>query len=252
MATALTEEVVSARTGLALLALTADILPKYLAVGGKKTEMEGIRDAGLEHAELLHGQKAAKNAAIVATADVNAQFEAMCSRYSHIMDIARVVRGDLEDRGGDLKDIAELDRIMVNEAAITMREVPLSDEEQPKDGAKKTKREARPSLSQEARRGEMARDFKALVALTAAHTDFEERGVPLAELKSLASQADEFLGKVATGKAERGVGVQSTADKNAVAEQQRKLWNRCIRLIERLAEIEPRVAALLPGTRINK
>jgi len=134
-----------------------DLLAVYEARGGLREDLVAIRDAG-KRAELLSGaQSVAQAAGGAATSDVLTDFGALQDEYKSVMAVVKAVEGDLTRAGADATVLSAVERILVNEAEVSVRKVADGVDA---DGKAKTKRTRRapgdaggPAGGDRARRG---------------------------------------------------------------------------------------------------
>jgi hypothetical protein len=237
MASPLSTKIVAARTRAAECILgRQDLLAIFASYGGLDTDLEIIRDAGLE----VEAQELAKSTAagkgITATEDAMLHFAAIQKEYVAIMSVVRLVRQDFED-AGDTALARALEQILKNEAVVRVKTV------QQQDG--KTKRTVSRSTSTEALRAEIAKDAKALVALKAAHKALAKRKVAVARLEKLQAGAEELTGKLAERATKKGAKRTATAAKSDAIDRQAKRWGAAYRVLSMVAQADARVAELL-------
>lgn len=237
MASPLSTKVVAARTRAADCILTRpELLALFISAGGLATDLEIIRDAGLE----VEAQELAKSTAagkgVLATQDAMMHFAATQKEYVAIMGVVRLVKQDFEDAGSN--EVAHtLGRILLNEAAVTVTTVQ-------QDGGKATRKVSR-SVSTEALRAEIAKDAKALLACKEAHKALTKRKVPVDRLEKLASGAEELSGKLSERATKKGAQKAATADKSDAALRQSKRWGAAYRVLATVGLADARVAELL-------
>jgi hypothetical protein len=153
------------------------------------------------------------------------------------MAVVQAVARDLRKAKASQEVIAKVEKILVNEAAVTVQTGAG------KDGAP-VKRTVK-STSQEAVRAEIGRDARALVDLKPVHALLAARKVSLARLKKLRDGADALSGKLSTRAARKGgQKTATTAVRDAVTEQ-RDAWSSCYRLLALTGRADARVGMLL-------
>jgi hypothetical protein len=152
------DSTIAARTRAAAQILgTPDLLASYEAKGGIPEDLQSIRDHGQTAEALSQAQSAAQAQGGAATLAVLGPFVALQKEYSAIMAAVQAVRHDLEKALAPVEVMTAVDKIIVNEAEVSIRTV------LDKDG--KAKKKARKSASQEALRAEIAKDARALLNL---------------------------------------------------------------------------------------
>lgn len=236
MASPLSTKVVAARTRAADCILgRPDLLALFTSYGGLSTDLEIIRDTGLE----VEAQELAKSTAVgkgvTATEEAMLHFAAIQKEYVAVMSVVRLVRQDFED-AGDSALVGTLEQILKNEAVVTVKTVQ-------QDG-KPTRKVSR-SVSTEALRAEITKDAKALVALKAAHKALAKRTVSLARLQKLQAAAEELAGKLADRATKKGAQRTATAAKSDAVERQAKRWGAAYRVLAMVGQADARVAELL-------
>jgi hypothetical protein len=236
MASPLSTKVVAARTRAAECILgRADLLALFVSHGGLSSDLEIIRDAGLEveAQELVKSTAAGKG--VMATADAMLHFAELQKEYVAVMSVVRLVRQDFED-AGNAEMTGTLERILKNEALVTVRTV--------QQEGKATRKVSR-SVSTEALRAEIAKDAKALVACKGAHKALAKRKVSVERLEKLQAGAEELAGKLADRATTRGTSRTATAAKSGAVERQSTRWGAAYRVLAMVAQADARVAELL-------
>jgi hypothetical protein len=212
-----------------------DLLSLFVSYGGLGTDLQIIRDAGLE----VEAQELAKSTAagkgVTATEEAMLHFAAIQKEYVAIMSVVRLVRQDLED-AGNVPLSGALEQILKNEAVVTVKTVQ-------QEGT--TKRKVSRSTSTEALRAEIAKDAKALVACTDAHQALTARNVPVARLEQLRAGADELAGKLAERATKKGAQRTATAAKSDAVQRQARRWGAAYRVLAMVGQADARVAELL-------
>lgn len=245
---------VAARTRAAeQLLRSKELLALYEAVGGLKSDLEEIRDLG-QQAEALSGVRSGRKAgAGAATLAVLGQFAELQREYTAVMAVVVAVHRDLTRAGATEKTLQALDRILLNEAQVTLSPAPLpaGDEPSPAGGARRP-RKARRSGGQEAIRAEIARDAAALLALKEAHTALGKRGVPVKRLQALGAAAAALTESLASRAESRGQGQAATKSLGQAVAQQRSAWGACYRLLAAVAMQDERVRQLLTEAAARK
>ncbi|MDC3954065.1 hypothetical protein [Polyangium jinanense] len=237
MASAISPQIVAARTRAAQCILTRpELLALFQSFGGLASDLERIRDAGLE----VEAQELAKSTAagggVAATADVMLHFAEVQKEYVAVMGVVRLVRQDHED-AGKTDIVAALQQIIKNEARVTVRTV------QSEEG--KTERVASRSTSTEALRAEILKDARALVGLPAVHEALAARKVPVERLKKLEADADALSEKLSDRATKKGATKTATAAKSDAVQRQAKWWGAAYRILAMVGEADAQVAELL-------
>ena len=234
-------DTVAARTRAANLILnTADLLAAYQHCGGLASDLEGIRDAGLEAEALSHARGAVQAGGVGATLGVQKQFVALQRSYSAIMGVLQAVRFDFEQDGASADTLAVVDKILADETPVVIRTVV----EKTADGEKK-KKVAVKSQSQDALRVEIHRDAAAIEARKDVLEGLAKRQVTAAQVTALRKSAEELQGKLAQRAAAKGAGNGATADLRDAVLRQRRVWSACYRVLAQLGHADERVRSLL-------
>ncbi|MCK6587849.1 MAG: hypothetical protein HUU21_22225 [Polyangiaceae bacterium] len=236
MASPLSTKVVAARTRAAECILgRADLLALFVSYGGLSSDLEIIRDAGLE----VEAQELAKSTAagkgVMATADAMLHFAEIQKEYVAVMSVVRLVRQDFAD-AGDAAMAGTLERILKNEAMVTVKTVQQEGQ---------AKRKVVRSSSTEALRAEIAKDAKALVALKGAHKALAKRKVSIDRLEKLQAGAEELAGKLADRATKKGASRTATVAKSDAVERQSARWGAAYRVLSMVGHADARVAELL-------
>jgi hypothetical protein len=236
MASPLSTKVVAARTRAAECILgRPDLLAVFVSHGGLSTDLEIIRDAGLEVEAQGLAKSTAAGKGVTATENAMLHFAAIQKEYVAIMGVVRLVRQDFEDAGN--ADLAgTLERILKNEALVTVKTV--QQEGRPK-------RTVSRSTSTEALRAEVAKDAKALVECKAAHKALAKRKVSVERLATLQAGAEELAGKLADRATKKGASRTTTTAKSDAIERQSRRWGAAYRVLAMVAQADARVAELL-------
>lgn len=231
-------DVVAARTRAAKQILgSAELLAIYEDAGGLREDLEAIRDAGVSAEAQSLAQSTTKGDGKAATLDVLTAFATLQREYTAVMGAVQAVRGDLARAGAPKDVVTALDQVLVNEAQVVIVSVPQE------DGGKK--RRATASESQEALRAEIARDAKALLALTAAHQALGRRKVDEPRLTGLRDAAEALSGKLAERATKKGAAKAATSAKSDSVKDQSQRWGECYRLLALTGQRDERVAQLL-------
>lgn len=234
---------IAARTRTAdLLLTTKDLLALYEGLGGLADDLEQIRSSGLEAEALNLAQSNSQAAGGAATTQVLTSFAALQKEYKSVMAVVQAVRFDLGRAGASAELLATMDRILVNEAEVTVTSV--LDPAAP-DGTKAKKKKAVRSVSQEALRAEIGKDAGALLGLDAAHAALAKRKVDVARLGALRDAAAALAGKLAERTSQKGAGKGATAAEREAVKAQKAHWGSCYRILAAAGRRDPRVAALL-------
>src|SRR4051794_41032870 len=115
--------IVAARTRAAEYILgNKELLAQFEAKGGLKEDLIAIRDAGRRAEALDVAQKGAQAAGGAATVEVGETFANVQREYVSIMAVVQAVRHDFDRPGTPADLLAELDRILVNEAEVSIRD----------------------------------------------------------------------------------------------------------------------------------
>ncbi len=213
---------------------TADLLATYLRVGGKRSDMESIRDRGLAAEALNLSQSQSKGSESATVEKVFLAFAELQRSYSSMMAIVHAVRADAA-LAGSVELVAALERILANEAAIVVQS-PASP-----DGKRKSGR----AQSQEALRAEIEKDASALVALTDAHALLAERKLTVAELSRVRDAAKALSGRMGERTSKKGAAKAITAEERKAVSAQKERWNAVYRLLKQVGRSDSRLAELL-------
>lgn len=216
-------------------------LDTYTSVYGSEDDLKIIRDRGLEAEKYNAGQSEAEAGGVAGTDALLTAYVNLLIFYRGIMNAVIAVRGEIEEAktpataAADDETINRLDAIIKNEAAVHFRSVGEGD---------KKKLEASASKSQEAVRAEIEKDATNLIALTAAHARLAKRGVDLAKLTKLKTDAAALTGKVISRADKKGGARAATkAEQKAVAAQSHK-WKHSYRMLHAAALANTDIAAL--------
>lgn len=229
---------IAARTRAAQCILeTPELLALYENEGGLKEDLEALRDEGLNAEAQLLAQSTAYGDTIAATSKALLHFSALQREYVAVMGALRAVAFDLKQAKVPAELLSAVERILVNEATVTVQSVQA-------DGGEKKKKASR-STSMEALRAEIAKDAKALVALGAAHSALLKRKVSKQRLETLAADAEALKGKLAEKALKKGERRTATLSKAEAVSRQAERWGACYRLLASVGRKDPRVAALL-------
>ena len=232
------DSTVAARTRAAAQILAApDLLASYEAKGGIKEDLESIRDHGQTAEALGQAQSAAQAQGGAATLAVLGPFVALQKEYSAIMAVVQAVRHDLEKASAPAEVMSAVDRILVNEAEVSIKTV--------LDGEGKAKKKAVKSASQEALRAEIAKDARALLQLAAIHNALEKRKVDGPRLAQLITVAESLSGKLASRATAKGAQKAATTAVHDAVSEQKQVWSACYRLLSSVGRDDARVAQLL-------
>jgi hypothetical protein len=232
------DSTVAARTRAAAQILaTPDLLSLYESKGGLKADLEKIRDRGQEAEALSQAQSGKQAAGGAATLDVLATFTALQKEYSAVMGVVQAARYDLGEAKTATDVLNAVDRILVNEAEVTIKTVVGADGSSKKVAVKRA--------SQEALRAEIARDARALLDLSAVHAALKKRKVDKSRLTKLLAAADALSGKLAGRAAAKGEQKQATAALRDAVSAQKQVWGACYRLLASVGQDDTRVAQLL-------
>ena len=232
------DSTIAARTRAAAQILsTPELVASYEAKGGTKEDLESIRDHGQTAEALNQAQSAAQAKGGAATIYVLSTFVALQKEYSAVMAVVQAVRHDLVKASAPVVVLSAVDRILVNEAEISIKTV--VDEE-----GKATKKAGK-RVSQEALRAEIAKDARALQDLSTIHPVLEKRKVDGLRLGRLVTVAESLSGKLAERATAKGAQkIATTAMHDAVSEQ-KQVWGACYRLLAAVGSEDARVAQLL-------
>jgi hypothetical protein len=219
------DSTVAARTRAAAQILsTPDLFASYEAKGGTQEDLESIRNHGQTAESLSQAQSAAQAAGGAATLSVLSTFVTLQKEYVAVMGIVQAARRDLGKAGASIDTLRAVDQILVNEAEVAIRTTVTAD-------GKKT-RKAVKKASQEALRAEIAKDARALLALSAIHPALANRKVDAPRLAAM----------VATAK---GAQKSATSAMHDAVSEQKLVWAACYRLLAALGSENAGVAQLL-------
>lgn len=216
--------------------LDKGLLALYVDAGGLKDDLEAIRDAGLTAEALSHAQSAAQADGSAATASILSAYVELQKEYRAVMSIVHAVRLDLKRAGADDSVLAAVEKILINEAELTVRTIDVE--------GKKTRR-AKRSASQEALRAEIAKDAAALLALKPAHAALNKRGIDGKRLTRLEDAAAQLAGKLAERTAKKGASKDATSAVAAAVLEQNERWGASYRILTRVGRQDARIANLL-------
>lgn len=226
---------VAARTRTAQVILeTPQLLAAYEKVGGLKLDLTLIAQAGLRAEAANMGQSMAMAATRGAAGAALVTFDQLREEYSSVMNVVTAVRSDLKREGADRNLLAQIDRIIANEAPVRIVAV---------DAAKK--KTARKVTSLEAVRAEIQKDASALLANKALLPALARRRVDGKRLKALVEGSQALSGMIGEKATKKGASKDATqAERQAVAEQ-KQAWSGAYRLLAALGRHDARVAQLL-------
>ena len=143
---------VEARTRVAVLVLgDPRLLDMYTAKSGLKADLERIRDLGVAAQANSSNRSQAQAAGTAATLTIAQQFDALSVEYRDIMNATHAVRHDLELAGASTDTLAAVDKVLVYEGDVLIREVVEKPDE-------KKKKVVIRSHGKEAVRSEIERD----------------------------------------------------------------------------------------------
>lgn len=243
---------VAARTRAAEQVLRSkELLSLYEGVGGLKSDLEEIRDLGQQAEALSQVRSGRKAAAGAATLAVLSQFAGLQREYVAVMAVVVAVRRDLARAGATEKTLQTIDRILVNEAQVTLSPAPVPTAEEPTPGRGKGRKQ-HPSRSQEALRAEIGRDAAGLLALKEAQPALAKRGVSVKRLQALAEAAAALSASLAGRAESRGQGHAATTSLSDAVTQQRIAWAACYRMLTAVASQDERVRQLLTEAAARK
>lgn len=232
------DSTVAARTRAAAQILgTPALLASYEAKGGIQEDLESIRDHGQTAEALSQAQSAAQAHGGAATLAVLGPFVALQKEYSAIMAVVQAVRHDLQKAKAPVEVLSAVDRIIVNEAEVSIKSV--------LDGAGKSTRKAVKSVSQEALRAEIAKDARALLNLASIHNALDKRKVTGPRLTQLITVAESLSGKLASRATAKGAQKSATTALHDAVDEQKQVWSACYRLLAAVGHDDARVAQLL-------
>jgi hypothetical protein len=228
---------VAARTRAAEMVLgTPDLLTRYEAQGGLKEDLQSIRDSG-KRAEALNMARATNTRlSVEATAVVMEKFQNLRVDYSQIMAVLQAVRGDLLVAKAPPAQVAGVDKILANEAALAVETVE-------KDGVKQ--RKVGRSLSYESIRSEIQRDAKAMLDATELHPMLTRRKVTVPRLQALAKAAEDLSGKLGEQSLKRGSTQEATKAIHEAVAAQKLRWGSSYRVLRAVGAASPNFAELL-------
>jgi hypothetical protein len=214
-----------------------ELSARFLALGGKKSDLQTIRDKGNEAEAQTLARRQAATAGISATADVLALFAEIQHEYVRIMSVLRLVLRELQDNGAPHEQVTALERIINNEVAVVVDTV--------QNEAGEKKRKVKPSTTQEAIRQEIVHDAKALIDRQDLHASLAERNVTVARLQKLANDGDSIKGKLADRAAAKGNASATTVMKSETVKAQSQWWKAAYGILADMGRSDPRIAALL-------
>ena len=239
------DSTIAARTRAATQILTTpDLLASYEARGGIAEDLESIRDHGQTAEALSQAQSAAQAQGGAATLAVLGPFVALQKEYSAIMAVVQAVRHDLEKAKAPVEVLSAVDKILVNEAEVSITTV--SD----KDG--KAKKRVVKSVSQEALRAEIARDARALLGLASIHNALLKRKVDGPRLAQLITVAESLSGKLASRATAKGAQKAATTALHDAVTEQKQVWAACYRILSATGRDNARVAQLLSEAALKR
>jgi len=232
------DSTVAARTRAAAQILAApELFASYEAKGGIREDLEGIRDHGQKAEALSQAQSAAQAAGGAATLYVLGNFVRLQKEYTAVMAVVQAARLDLAKAHAPIEVLSAVDRIIVNEAEVSIKT--FID----KDG--KSKKKAVKQVSQEALRAEMAKDGRALLDLPTIHHVLAVRKVDAARLSAMVTVAESLSGKLADRARAKGAQKLATAAVHDAVAAQKQVWSACYRLLAAVGSEDARVAQLL-------
>lgn len=239
-------DIIEARTRTADFILrTADLLAKFIELGGLKSDLEEIVSHGNDAELLDQAQGSAQGKGGAGTIAVLQSFANLQTEYKKVMAVVIAVRRDLQKAGAAPEVLTEIVRILKDETAVVLRTVEPTAGSDTAAAGGKPKRQARPSKTQEAVRAEIHRDATALIALTAAHKALGARKVDLKRLKKLQLDAKALSGKLADRAAAKGAGKSATVALHDAVGAQKDIWSASYRILATLGRTDERVRALL-------
>lgn len=232
------DSTVAARTRAAaqLLAIP-ELFASYEARGGLPEDLESVRDHGQMAEALSQAQSAAQARGGAATLAVLGPFVTLQKEYSAIMAVMRAVRHDLDKAKAPVEIVSAVDRILVNEAEVSIKTV------LDRDG--NAKKKAVKSVSQEALRAEITRDARAMLDLPAIHPALEKRKVDAPRLAKLLAVAESLSGKLAGRAAAKGAQKTATTALHDAVRAQKQVWSACYRMLASVGQEDARIAQLL-------
>lgn len=232
------DSTVAARTRAAVQILsTPDLFASYEAKGGIREDLESIRDHGQKAESLSQAQSAAQATGSAATLYVLGNFVQLQKEYTAVMAVVQAARLDLAKAGAPVEITSAVDRIIVNEAEVAIRTAV--------DPEGKSKKTAVKRASQEALRAEIAKDARALLALSAIHPVLAKRKVDAPRLSAMIAMAESLSGKLAERATAKGAQKLATATMHDAVAAQKQVWGACYRLLAAVGEEDARVAQLL-------
>ena len=232
------DSTVAARTRAAAQILsTPDLFASYEAKGGTQEDLESIRDHGQAAESLSQAQSAAQAAGGAATLQVLSTFVTLQKEYVGVMGIVQAARRDLVKAGASISTLSAVDQILVNEAEVAIRTTVTADGKKARKAVKKA--------SQEALRAEIAKDARALLALTAIHPALANRKVDAARLGAMVATAGSLAGKLAERATAKGAQKSATSAMHTAVSEQKVVWGACYRLLAALGSENAGVAQLL-------
>ena len=214
-----------------------ELLALYIDAGGLKDDLETIAKAGHRAEAMNHAQSSAQATGNAATEEVLTAFVQLQKDYRGIMAVVQAVLHDLRvaEAGPDL--IAAVEKILANEAEVSIRTLTGAD-------GKKKKKVSR-SISQEALRAEIAKDAAALLDLKEIHAQLHKRRVEPDRLSRLQEDATELSGKLAERVSKKGAGKASTNDERQAVAAQSERWRASYRILAHVGHQDARIASLL-------
>ncbi len=232
------DSTVAARTRAAVQILsTPDLFASYEARGGTQEDLESIRDHGQTAESLSQAQSAAQAAGGAATLYVLGTFVALQKEYVAVMGIVQAARRDLAKAGASIDVLRAVDQILVNEAEVAIRTTVEQDGKKSKKAVKRA--------SQEALRAEIAKDARALLALSAIHPVLAKRKVDAPRLGAMVATSESLSGKLAERASAKGAQKSATSAMHDAVSEQKLVWGACYRLLAALGNEDARVAQLL-------
>ncbi|MEO5726970.1 MAG: hypothetical protein ABI134_14055, partial [Byssovorax sp.] len=232
------DSTVAARTRAAIqILVTPDLFASYEARGGIPEDLESIRDHGQTAEALSQAQSAAQARGGAATLAVLGPFVELQKEYSAIMAVMQAVRLDLDKAKAPVEIVSAVDRILVNEAEVSIKTV-LDKDGNPRKKAVK-------SVSQEALRAEITRDARAMLDLPAIHPVLEKRTVDGSRLAKLLAVAESLSGKLAGRATAKGAQKTATTALHDAVSAQKQVWSACYRMLASVGHEDARVAQLL-------
>lgn len=238
MALPVFDDVVAARTRAAAQILRSpEMLEAYLASGGAEDDLRAIRDHGARAEALNLAQTKAQGSGETATLQLLEELAWVQREYVLIMGALRGERGALVETGASSDLIAEIDRILEDEAQVSIRTAALA------DGTTKSSRAS--SKAQEATRAEIERDMSSLIALTGVHDGLARRRIDVARLTRLRDRAQALTGKLATRAQQKGAAKGATKAEREAVERQSTRWGASYRTLTIAAASNAGIAQLI-------